>query len=41
MLINFDVFAIYCCLELVSNFALKSSHKFDVIFRKFNYTKFN
>jgi len=32
-----NIFMIYCCLEFLSNFILKTLHNFDVIFRKSSY----
>jgi len=38
---NLDVFAICCFFEFVSNLSLKSSHKFDIVFRKSSYANVN
>jgi len=35
---NFNVFATCCLLEFAFNLSSKSSHKFDIVFRKSSYT---
>jgi len=39
--INFDVFAICCLFEFAFNLFSKSSHKFNIVFRKSSYANVN
>jgi len=39
--INIDIFTIYCCLKIFSNFILETLYSFNIVLCKSNYAYIN